>query len=172
MATPSTPNGIFSNPAVASAVDADLWGGILNSNFNIADTQTTTRAYDLNFADFILSRPKISDFGEVVASAASAANAITLDFSTAQHFKTTLSENITTVTLSNPSPANTVAGYIWFLKQGGSGSYTVTWPAAVVWPSGNAPVLTTTVGQTDRVTLVWDAGAAKYLASIVQNYTV
>lgn len=35
------------------------------------------------------------------------------------------------------------------LKQDGTGSRTVTWPAGVVWPSGTAPTLTTTAGRTD-----------------------
>ena len=35
------------------------------------------------------------------------------------------------------------------LKQDGTGSRTVTWPAGVVWPSGAAPTLTTTAGRTD-----------------------
>src|SRR5690606_19820512 len=36
------------------------------------------------------------------------------------------------------------------LKQGGSGSYTITWPSSIVkWDGGVAPTLTTTVGAID-----------------------
>jgi hypothetical protein len=36
------------------------------------------------------------------------------------------------------------------LRQGGSGSYTITWPVSIVkWGSGVAPTLTTTVGAVD-----------------------
>lgn len=35
------------------------------------------------------------------------------------------------------------------LRQGGSGSYTITWPSSVKWASGNVPILTTTVGAVD-----------------------
>jgi hypothetical protein len=35
------------------------------------------------------------------------------------------------------------------VKQGGSGSYTVTWPGNFKWPSGTAPTLSTTVGNVD-----------------------
>ncbi len=36
------------------------------------------------------------------------------------------------------------------LKQGGSGSYTITWPASIVkWDGGVAPTLTTTVAAVD-----------------------
>lgn len=38
------------------------------------------------------------------------------------------------------------------LKQGGSGSYTITWPATIVkWDASTAPTLTTTVGAIDIV---------------------
>jgi len=172
MATPSTPNGIFSNPDVASPVDEDLWGGITNSNWDIADGRYTTAANDLNFADYTLSRPKLNDFGEVSASASSTAGAITFDFAAAQHYRVTMTESITSITLSNPSPANTIAGYILLLKQDGTGGWAVTWPASVVWPGGITPTITTTAGRTDKVTLVWDAQAAKYLGGIVQDYNV
>ena len=41
------------------------------------------------------------------------------------------------------------ASFTLLLAQGGSGSYTVTWPGTVSWASGTAPTLTTTVGKTD-----------------------
>jgi len=58
----------------------------------------------------------------------------------------------TTLTLS----AHVVGTYIFELIQGGSGSYTITWPASVKWSGGTAPTLTATVGKTDIVTLFHD----------------
>jgi hypothetical protein len=49
-----------------------------------------------------------------------------------------------------------VGTYIFELTQGGSGSYTITWPASVKWSGGTAPTLTTAVGKTDIVTLFHD----------------
>ena len=52
-------------------------------------------------------------------------------------------------TLSFPTA---VAGqsFTLVLKQGGSGSYTITWPASIVkWDGGVAPTLTTAVGAID-----------------------
>lgn len=51
-------------------------------------------------------------------------------------------------TLTFPTP---VAGqsFTLVLKQGGSGSYTITWPATVLWDGGTDPTLTTTVGAID-----------------------
>lgn len=58
----------------------------------------------------------------------------------------------TTLTFS----AHVVGTYIFKLIQGGSGSYTITWPASVKWSGGTAPTLTTTVGKTDIITLFHD----------------
>jgi hypothetical protein len=58
----------------------------------------------------------------------------------------------TTLTLS----AHVVGTYILKITQGGTGSYTVTWPGTVIWSGGTAPTLTTTVGKTDIITLFHD----------------
>jgi hypothetical protein len=43
-------------------------------------------------------------------------------------------------------------GLILVLRQGGSGSYTITWPASIVkWGGGTHPTLTTTVGGVDII---------------------
>jgi hypothetical protein len=49
------------------------------------------------------------------------------------------------------------------LIQGGSGGYTYAWPAAVVWPGGVAPTLSTRVGDVDMFQLTtWDNGTTWY----------
>jgi len=49
-----------------------------------------------------------------------------------------------------------VGTYIIQVTQGGSGSYTLTYPASVKWSGGTAPTLTTTVGKTDILTFYHD----------------
>jgi hypothetical protein len=71
----------------------------------------------------------------------------------------------TTLTLSNPQ---TGGAYVFRIIQG-SGSYTVTWPSAVKWPGGTAPVITVTSGQVDLVNLYWNG--TDYFGSFTQNYT-
>lgn len=49
------------------------------------------------------------------------------------------------------------------LTQDGSGSRSVTWPAAVKWPGGSAPTLSTTAGAVDRVVVsTYDGGTTWY----------
>jgi hypothetical protein len=54
----------------------------------------------------------------------------------------------TTLTFSNP-----LSGGIYTLQitQGGAGSYTITWPGSVIWPSGVAPTLSIAVGAVDFI---------------------
>jgi hypothetical protein len=58
----------------------------------------------------------------------------------------------TTLTLSG----HVVGVYILKVIQGGTGSYTLTFPATVKWSGGTPPTLTTTVGKTDIITLFHD----------------
>jgi hypothetical protein len=51
-----------------------------------------------------------------------------------------------TFAVSNVTDGQT---FILIIKQGGSGGYTPTWWANVLWPSGSAPTLTATVDKHD-----------------------
>lgn len=61
------------------------------------------------------------------------------------------------------------ANYELWVQQGGSGSYTLTWPAEVIWPFGVAPVLSTTVGRADLI--LFCARGGKLYGSYLVGYT-
>ena len=61
--------------------------------------------------------------------------------------------------------------FILILKQDGTGSRTVTWPAAVKWPSGTAPTITSTASKADKY--VFTADGTNWIGSNAgQNYTL
>ena len=61
--------------------------------------------------------------------------------------------------------------FIMILKQDGTGSRTVTWPAAVKWPGGTAPTITSTASKADKY--VFTADGTSWLGSTAGlNYTV
>lgn len=169
MASPSTPNGIYSNPAVASATDEDLWGGILNSDWNIADAGYTTRTHDLNFADYTLSRPKLKDYGEVKTSPTITAGVLTLDFTNGNHFTVTLDQNVTSIVFSNFPAGTVVAAFVLVFKQNGTGGYSVTFPSSV---KGTAPTITTTANSSDvLVGMSFDNGTSIVISPMQQAIT-
>lgn len=91
----------------------------------------------------------------------------TLDLSAGTFFEIGLVQNITLI-FSNPKAGET---YNISLSQRSSGSYTVAWPASVAWPNDVTPTLTTTVDQTDLVTLRYSPSfGGYYLGSILLNY--
>jgi len=61
--------------------------------------------------------------------------------------------------------------FILLLKQDGTGGRTVTWPAAVKWPGGTAPTITSTALKMDKY--VFTADGTNFYGSVAgQNYTV
>ena len=61
--------------------------------------------------------------------------------------------------------------FILILKQDGTGSRTVTWPAAVKWPAGTAPTITSTASKADKY--IFTADGTNWIGSNAgQNYTL
>lgn len=106
----------------------------------------------------------LKDYELVSTSPSSSSGAITFDIENGNAFEVTLTENITSITISNPSDSGTYCEFIIKFKQDSTGSWTVTWPAAVKWVGGTAPTITTTATTgVDIVALkTWDAGTTWY----------
>lgn len=61
--------------------------------------------------------------------------------------------------------------FILILKQDATGSRTVTWPAAVKWPAGTAPTITSTASKSDKY--IFTADGTNWIGSNAgQNYTL
>jgi hypothetical protein len=108
-----------------------------------------------------IKNPTLYSYRETLVTASTGAS-YEVDCSTANNFQLTLGASLSTLTFSNV-PSGVTFGINLYLKQGGTGSYTVTWPASVGWGDAGAPVLTTTVGKTDIVNLITiDGGTSWY----------
>lgn len=77
----------------------------------------------------------------------------TVDWSLGNTFEQTATGNITTFTWNNAKAGSV---YTMVITQGGAGSFTVSWPAAVLWGGGSAPTLTTTAGKKDIFVFYYD----------------
>lgn len=95
--------------------------------------------------------------------AASVSGSITVDLDDAVVQKLTLTGNIT------PTFAGAVSGRAYgltlYLVQDASPPRTVTWPAAVKWPFGSAPVLSATASAVDIVVLESFDGGTSWFAN-------
>jgi hypothetical protein len=114
-----------------------------------------------------LSNPTVTNYVETPFSANSS-TAITIDLANGTVQIITLTGN---ATITMPT-ATSGKSFIMFLKQDGTGSRTVTWPASVKWPAGTAPTLTSTASRADKFVFTAIDGSS-WLGSVAgQNYTV
>jgi hypothetical protein len=182
---PSSPGDGFGRVWVKSTTPAELWytddagshfqlgtggtGGLLN----VLEDATPELGGALGCLDEQVQRAEILDYAITSTSPASAAGAIEFNCEAGNAFEVELTEDIDTVTLSNP-PASGKYGEITIkFKQDSTGGWNVTsWPASVKWAGGIAPTLTATL--TTGVDLLhlatWDGGAIWY-ATVAQDFS-
>lgn len=139
---------------------------------NVVEDLTPELGGDLACADQEVQRPEIIDYGITSTSPSSSAGTLTLDWENGNSFQVTLTEDVSTVTISNPPATGTFGEIIIKFIQDSTGSWTVTWPASVKWPGGTGPVITTTATTgTDCVSLkTWDGGTT-YYGDFSQDYS-
>jgi len=111
--------------STVQAFDADT------SKLDVAETRSASS----NFADNVLQRPVLKDYGEV--KVAMSAHAVDLELGNV--FTYTLSGG-QTVTFTNPPASGTAGSFTMIVTNGGSA--TLTWPSSVDWPAATAPTLT------------------------------
>ena len=100
-------------------------------------------------------------------TASSSSNAVTLDLTTGNHFVTTLTENISTSTFSNPPGTGKFMSFSWeIIQDAGASGYTVAFPASVDWAGGSAPTLTATASAVDIFTFVTRDGGTTWYGGI------
>ena len=116
---------------------------------------------DVNFADKLAQRPELKDYAET-SVAANSSTAYTVDLENGNVFEVTLTGNCT-FTFSHPPASGKAGSFTLILKQDGTGSRTVTWPASVKWPGGEAPTISSDASAVDvLVFLTRDAGTTWY----------
>ena len=123
-----------------------------------------------NAADANVILKLTGQYGSTTVVAGNSTAAKTIDWHDGNTHLLTLTANCV-LTLHNPQDG---FRYIIFLKQDGTGSRTVTWPAAVKWSAGTAPTLSTVAGKVDLVTLVFLAAlgaSGNFLAAANTDYT-
>lgn len=137
---------------------------------DVVDDTTPTLGGALDCNDNIVGKAILKDYGLESSSPSSSSGSITLDLTNGNSFQTTLTENITTVTISNPTASGDICEFVWKVTQD-STARTITFPAAVKWPGGTAPTISTGSGDIDILTFTtWDGGTTWY-GNFQQDYS-
>jgi len=139
LTTPSSAN-------LASAVTGETGSGALV--FGTSPTLTTPTATGLRETR---TAPTISS------------GTLTLDCSAGNVFNVALNANITTLSFTNVPASGTAFALTLLLTADGT-ARTVTWGAAVKWPGGTAPTLTSTDGKVDTFVLFTHDGGTNWFA--------
>lgn len=122
-----------------------------------------TMSGTLVMADQIVQRPELKDYAVTHNSVSSSSGTLTLDYSTGQSFTCTLTENITTITVSNPPASGKYGELALRLVQHASSPKTVTWASAYKFPGGTDHVMSTGASAVDYVTMrTIDGGTTWY----------
>lgn len=114
---------------------------------NHTGTQTASTISDFDTQVATTAVKKAGGGRETLSTVAAAGATETLDLGSGNVHDVTLDANCT-LTFTGTA-ASAACSFTLILRQGGSGSYTVTWPASVDWPGGTAPTLSTAVGRVD-----------------------
>lgn len=110
---------------------------------------------------------KAKSYNDTYVSLASSSNTTALNCENGNVFSSVLSEN-TTFTFSNPPATGTSYGFTLKIVQDASASgYTVTWPAAVDWPSATAPTLTSAANAVDQFSFYTHDGGTTWYGFII-----
>jgi hypothetical protein len=161
-------NGSFllssaSHFSVAMATGNTAIGGTL------AVTGTTTLS-TVAMADNVIGRPRFTDYAETYSTPAISGGTLTLNIENGNVFRVSLNAAITTLTISNPSGTGNACSFTLIFNADGT-ARAVTWPAAVKWPGGTAPTLTSTASRSDMfVFYTNNAGTTWYAMTAAQNF--
>jgi hypothetical protein len=154
----------------ASTTELNYTDGVTSNIQTQLDSKLTDFSLETYTGDVDIDGELIvSSYNETYQAVTSSSNATTINCEAGNVFSHTLSEN-TTFTISNPPANGTAYGFSLKIIQDASASgYTVTWPAAILWPNSDqyaltgVPKLTNTASAVDQfVFYTHDGGTTWY----------
>jgi hypothetical protein len=123
----------------------------------------------LQMLDETLLRPVIQDYSVEQHTETSSAGTLTIDMTQGNAVDYTFTENVTTVTITNP-PASGTYGEVWLkLIQHASAPKTISWASKYKWPGGGTHVMSTGVTDVDIIHLSTIDGGTTYYCSFMKN---
>lgn len=96
----------------------------------------------------------LTSYVEKLDTGAIAAGVLTLDLAISNTFDVTLTENVTTFTISNPHTNGIAETLTLVLVQDATGGRTFAFPASIKWAGGVAPTLSSGANEIDILTFI------------------
>ena len=157
--------------AAGTLTGTSLASNVLSSSLTSVGTLSAlTMGGTVSMADNVISRPRFTDYAETYTTPAISSGTLTLNIENGNVFRVSRNANITTLTISNPAATGNACSFTLIFDANGT-SYTITWPAAVKWPGGTAPTITTTNSRSDMfVFYTNNAGTTWYAMTAAQNF--
>jgi len=84
-----------------------------------------------------LDQAQLRDVGYTKTAPAISSGTLTLDISTGNVFEVSLTQNVTTLNITNPAPSGQACTFDLILSGAGN-ARTVTWPSSVQWAGGGS----------------------------------
>ncbi len=148
-----------------------------SSTFTLGGTAVTATAAEINYLDITTlgttaaSKAVTADANGVIkfdnglqeeSTALTSGTTVALDLNAGTVFTITLAHNIGTFNWTNPAGSGYASTFTLIVTQDGTGSRTISWPAAVDWGSATAPTLTTTAAGVDVFVFTTVDGGTTY----------
>jgi hypothetical protein len=141
-----------------------LLGAALQVGFTAVDEAGIVRYATIGDRFQIRDATRYRDLLPVWQTLADAAN-ISWDVDEGENAEVTLAASRI---LNEPTNTRDGGVYVLLVRQGGAGSYTMTWPATFDWDAFGAPVLSTAVNRTDRIVI--QRRGLRFMASYQTGY--
>ena len=123
------------------------------SDISSSDIGVTIQAYDADNAVTDATQTFTAGQRGEITTVTSSSGVLNIDFNASNNFYIELSENVTSVTVSNATAGQ--SGSIFIAQPASGGPYTVGgWDAAFLFSGSAAPTITATNSKTDRVDYV------------------
>ena len=145
---------------VTNSVRADIIRAFVAAGFNATGS--------INMVDQLLQRPLIQDFAIRHSTASSSSGVLTLDYSQYQSYAVTLTENITSIVISNPPASGHYGSMRVRFTQDAVTARTITYGSAYLFPSGTHHAMSTTLGAVDRVAFETIDGGSSWDCTFIQ----
>lgn len=141
----------------------------INSTSLSISTITTTGAVtlggNLDVDNNNLIDANFNRYTENITTNSTATGGVTINCALGNFFNWTITGNITSITFSNV-PSGVMYALTIAAKQNGTGGYTITWPASVLWPGNLEPPASTGANDLDIWSLMTYDGGTTWIGSL------